>query len=210
MIGRRYGQKMLECLAKGTQEVKQYPSIGEDGVFPNEALDPCILFKGSTGATKFGIVMSSNSSYANSCSGWRFKRAQDFSGYKYLVLDNKTSTSSDVQLRMFDACSPTAKCYKVSIKSQKPIVINLQDIAKKIDLAHISIVGITSNGVTMSFKQAYLTDTDPRTDPSAVPEISGPDYASPVHDLGGRLVNANAESLPAGFYIINNKKVLIK
>lgn len=210
IIGRRYGQKMLECLAKGNQEVGQYPSIGEDGILPNEALNPCILFKGTAGATKFGISISSNGSYANSCSGWRFKKAQDFSKFRYLVFDNRTSVSSDVQLRLFDACSPTAKCYKVNIKSKKPIVIDLNEIAGKIDLTHISIVGFTSNGTSVSIKQAYLSNTDPRTDPTAVTE-TGIDYtSSPVYNINGGIVNADAESLPAGFYIMNNKKVLIK
>ncbi|MCQ2094293.1 MAG: sialate O-acetylesterase [Bacteroidaceae bacterium] len=206
MIGRRYGQKMLECLKKEEKEVTLPKEIDYDGTLLTDALEADILFHGkvTVTSTKYGI--SSSADYTNSCSGWRFKRAQDFSNYNYLVLDNTSKANSDIQLCLFDACNAKSKCYKVSIRGMKPIIIDLKEIAGKVDLKHIGVVGFCTKGQIIMFNKAYLSNEDP-TSVLSVRENQG---ESPWYDLAGRMMEKNAKTYPAGIYIHNNKKVLVK
>lgn len=205
MIGRRYGQKMLECLKKGPQEITLPEAIDAEGTLQKDYLDADILFPGKITVTQMRFGITPNSNNANSCSGWHFKRALDISGYSYLVLDNISKVTTDVQLCLFDACNTRAKCCKMSIKGMKPIVVDLKAIAGQVDLTHISIIGFSSKG-TILLNKAYLSNEDP----TGVHSVSYGQHESAWYDLVGRLMEQDRKPQRGGIYIKDNKKIFVR
>ena len=150
--------------------------------------------------------------------GWEYKNGADMSGYKYLVIKLR-STSSGAHLNLFTAPSIWSDCCATpNFGSKKQIVLDLQTAqytsgdktGDPLDTKNIRIVSFWADNARILVEDMYLTNNDDytRSIPDGIEEIEEQTEREPatIYDLAGRrFTNKN---LPRGIYIINGKKVL--
>lgn len=98
----------------------------------------------------------------NGMGGWLYDAGLDISAYNYLVLNFRISSKAVPSFYMNDVADPYAVGYEQKIGTAKNVVIDLKNITKAdgtpIDLKHINIVGIKSNGSSpVYFTEAFLS-----------------------------------------------------
>ena len=161
--------------------------------------------------------------------GWEYTNGADMSGYKYLVVKLKQVQNCNAHLNIFTANSIWSDCCaSADFGSKKQIVINLSTAkytsgnktGQALDTKDIHIVCFWGNGDgTIVVDDMYLTNNSDytREEPSAVTGISHfEDEPVSVYTLSGQLVRRHADrqqatqGLPAGIYLVGNKKVMVK
>ncbi|HEY6914786.1 MAG TPA: glycoside hydrolase 43 family protein, partial [Paludibacter sp.] len=180
------------------------PSIYATGTF-NEATHTLV-----TGQYGFG--------------GWTYSAGIDLSGYKYLVMQLSSATSSGAVLRIFDENSYWSKPAETSFGSGKQAVINLTTATKsgtttKITPSHIYIAGIWSmGGSPIVISDAYVTNNSDYSKPTAVENVtSGYNENEPVdvYTIMGVRVRSKVlrkeatKGLVGGLYLVGKQKVLV-
>ena len=212
MIGKRYAERMLKCLEKGSIDIPECTDTIEDGMFPmtKAAIDPNILLEGScTASSQLLCIKSAKSGVA----GWYFSKTADLSGYKYLVLDfRKAPAAKNIQLRLYDAMKEKAGCYVVPVTSEKHQAIDLSAVPEGFDLSHVSTVGFDTEGETLYLTSVFLSQDG--ENPVGIENIpAGNGYLSSdgaFYDLSGRKVSDFARPSSRGIYIQNGKKILVR
>jgi len=161
--------------------------------------------------------------------GWVYSNGADMSAYKYLVVKLK-NTVSGAHLNIFTDNSIWAQHYETSaFGSKKQIVVNLSTAkyttdgdkkGKPLDTKNIRIIDFWGDRVTITVDDMYLTNNSDytREQPDGVmPTIadSQPDVTT-VYTLSGQAIRharnrqQALQGLPAGIYIIDNKKVVVR
>ena len=158
--------------------------------------------------------------------GWEYTNGADFSPYKFLVIKLAKVQNCDAHLNIFTAASIWSDCCESpSFGSKKQIVINLTTAkytsgdkkGKPLDTKNIRIVDFWANGNgTIVVDDMYLTNNDdysPETH-NAVTDLTANKRIA-VYSLSGLRLRSSADpatltTLPAGLYIIDGKKVMIK
>lgn len=161
--------------------------------------------------------------------GWEYKDGADMSGYKYLVIKLKT-TSSSSHLNIFTEGSIwTPCCSTPDFGSKTLIVLNLQtakytsDGNKKgqaLDTKNIRIVSFWGNGnQNIMVNDMYLTNNSDysREETTGIAVVKSEDQqVVDVWSMTGqpvrKAVNIDqaTQGLAPGFYIVGKKKVLVK
>ena len=209
MIGRRYGEQMLKCLAAKPAEPSE-PVTLDGPMLPLDkaSIDPTILLEGKcTSTSAFTMISSANGGMA----GWFFRNPIDISQYKYLVFNFRTAADKKCEIRLFDAVKTKAGSYVLKIGGAKDVKVDLAEVAKKIDLKHISTIAFATGGASVYITSAFLSDDG--ENPSAIENVyrqdpSAADVRNGIYDLTGRMLDKH--QLGKGIYIINNKKILIR
>ena len=152
--------------------------------------------------------------------GWEYPNGADMSGYKYLVIKLK-STSSDSHLNIFTENSIWSPCCSTpDFGSKKQIVLKLStakytsDGNKKgqpLDTKNIRIVSFWGTGSkTIVVDDMYLTNNDDytRETPNGIEDVVNERLTddTTVYTLSGLLVKSPRK----GIYIKGGKKVLVK
>jgi beta-xylosidase len=161
--------------------------------------------------------------------GWEYPNGADMSAYKYLVINLKT-TSTNSHLNIYTENSIWSPCFSTpDFGSKKQIVVNLQTAkytsdgdkkGKPLDTKNIHIVSFWGMGdKTIVVDDMYLTNNSDYTREEDT-QILAPltSHTSPIniYTLSGQLLRRAANSssalqgLPAGIYIVGQKKIIVK
>ena len=164
--------------------------------------------------------------------GWEYQSGADMSGYKYLVI-KLAASSSDSHLNIFTEGSIWSPCCSTdAFGSKRQIVLNLKtakytsDGDKKglaLDTKNIRIVCFWGTGnQTIKVSDMYLTNNNDYSRE----EVTGISKKQYIHDhessnyavynLAGQRIREAAnnsqsiQTLPAGIYIVGNRKIVVK
>ena len=154
--------------------------------------------------------------------GWEYSSGADMSGYKYLVIKLK-ETSSQSHLNIYTAGSIWSPCCATdAFGSKKQIVVNLKTAkytsdgdqkGQPLDTRNIRIVCFWGNGnQDIKVDDIYLTNNDDYSPGQTFVSdaVAGTVNPAPVVcDLQGRRLPAAAPLKP-GLYIVNGRKVVVK
>lgn len=171
---------------------------------------------------------------ANSCAmkpaadgeiGWEYATPADMSAYKYLVVKLKREQTCNAHLNIYTTQGLSEDCYSSEpFGSALQIVTNLQEAkytqgnkqGQPLNLKNIGVLSFWGNGSGfLQFEKIYLTNNDDYS-PMDLSSINGvtTSVARPVgiYSLAGQMVRrgTSLKGLPAGLYIVGNKKVLVK
>ena len=153
--------------------------------------------------------------------GWEYSSGADMSGYKYLVIKLK-ETSSSSHLNIFTSGSIWGPCCATAdFGTKKQIVLNLQTAkytsdgdrkGKPLDTKNIRIACFWGNGnQDIKVDDIYLTNNDdysPIQSSVGAVAADADQPATVVYDLQGRRLPATTGKLKPGLYIVNGKKVI--
>lgn len=159
--------------------------------------------------------------------GWKYSNGADMSGYKYLVVKLK-QTSSGAHLNIFPSENIWGDCYgSADFGSKKLIAIPLETIkytsgnnkGQAVDVKNVHIVDFWSNQTAIVVEDMYLTNnSDYSPEVSSAVEAIGTDATAvvDVYTLTGMQVRQKVErsraltGLPAGIYLVGGRKVVIR
>ena len=161
--------------------------------------------------------------------GWVYDNGADMSGYRYLVVKLKQIQTCGAHLNIFTSGSIWGECYSTAdFGTRKQIVVDLQNAkytsdaqkGQPLDAKNIHIVCFWGNGGgTIVVDDMYLTNNSDysREESTGIAGILDDQDASvDVYDLSGRRIRSQVnrqqatEGLPAGMYVVGNRKVIIK
>ena len=153
--------------------------------------------------------------------GWQYDNGADMSAYKYLVVKLK-NTSSSSHLNIFTSPSIwSANHSTADFGTRKQIVVNLQTAkytsddkkGQALDTKHVCIVSFWgTGGQDIQVEDVYLTNNDDYSPITGIADNQMPtvsDSPQPWYDLMGRRM-PDGVKLPAGVYITNGKKIVVK
>ena len=161
--------------------------------------------------------------------GWVYDSSQDFSDFKYLVVEftSKPATTAQAQLNFYTTEKTTGVCCSVPL-TEKQCVIDLTTATytsktsngKPLDTKKIRMVTLSgADGKTVTVKEIFLTNDDQYA-PTGIIDLNTNVQQKAtkvnVYSIGGQILRTGVESrsathgLPAGVYIIGGKKVLVK
>lgn len=151
--------------------------------------------------------------------GWQYEQPIDISGYKYVVAELEENETNGVEFKIFDSSNYWGDHYKKAFKGEKLIVANIDELARNsgsnivpLKTDEIYIIGFWAYGhKPIHLKRVYLTNENPYTSVTQIPQESEIKDGK-VYDLTGRLVapSLSEANLPAGIYIVNRQKIVIK
>ena len=158
--------------------------------------------------------------------GWSYDTPIDISEFKYLVIKLLTVTTSTPNYGVIICPKTTLSVWHASdLTRNKITVIDLQSAlytssqkkGQPLDLTNIASISLTSDGTgtgKVYVSEIYLTNEDP----VGIDEVEVTPQAGKVnvYTLAGQLLQEGVsrseavKSLPAGIYVIGNKKVIIR
>ena len=158
--------------------------------------------------------------------GWSYDTPIDISEFKYLVIKLLTVTTSTPNYGVIICPKTTLSVWHASdLTRNKITVIDLQSAlytssqkkGQPLDLTNIASISLTSDGTgtgKVYVGEVYLTNEDP----VGIDEVEVTPQAGKVnvYTLSGQLLQEGVsrseavKSLPAGIYVIGNKKVIIR
>ena len=157
--------------------------------------------------------------------GWGYSDGADMSAYKYLVIKLKQAQNCDAHLNIFTENSIWTDGFESDgFGTKKQIVINLSTAKTKngavLNTKNIHIVAFWANGNgSIVVDDMYLTNNSDYS-PEQTSGIIQPSVVTcssqNVYTLSGTLVrradttSLSLDGLPAGIYIVNGKKLVIK
>ncbi|MBQ8158299.1 MAG: family 43 glycosylhydrolase [Prevotella sp.] len=161
--------------------------------------------------------------------GWEYSNGADMSGYKYLVIKLKQAQTCGAHLNIFTTNSIWGDCCaSEDFGTKNQIVVNLQTAkytsggksGNALETNNIRIVCFWGNGNgIIVVDDMYLTNNSDysREETSiALPFAPVNATAVKVYNLSGQLLRQTTSSqqatqgLPAGIYIVDGKKVIVK
>ena len=159
--------------------------------------------------------------------GWSYDTPIDISEYKYLVIKLLTVTTATPNYGVIICPKTTLSVWHASeLTKNKITVIDLQSAlytstqkkGQPLDLTNIASISLTSDGTATTGKlfvsEMYLTNENP-VGIDEVEVTPNTDKVN-VYTLAGQLLQKGTsrseavKSLPAGIYVIGNKKVIIR
>lgn len=158
--------------------------------------------------------------------GWSYDTPIDISEFRYLVIKLISLTTATPNFGVIICPKISNVWYASELARNKVTVIDLQSAryttaVKKnqpLDLTNIASISLTSDGTTATAKiyvsEVYLTNENP----VGIDEVEVTPQAGKVnvYTLAGQLLQEGVsrseavKSLPAGIYVIGNKKVIIR
>ena len=158
--------------------------------------------------------------------GWVYDAKKDFSAYRYMVINTHYNVSSATNVNFYIAKNIKGAICSVPLTlNAKQTVIDLStlkytsgnNIGKALNLKSINMVTFTTGAASKSLyvTDMYLTNDDP----TGINEVEWQQQQRQtvnVYTLSGRMVRQGVSSkeglqgLPAGIYLMNGKKMLVK
>lgn len=158
--------------------------------------------------------------------GWEYPNGADMSAYKYLVVKLKQTQNCDAHLNIFTTNSIWNDCYSsAGFGSKRQIVIDLQTAkytsgdkqGKALETNNVHIVSFWTNGTgNLVVSDMYLTNNEDYSPMTGITNTFSNTDIVDVYTLTGVIVKQHVSaseatlSLPAGIYIIGNKKVVVR
>ena len=160
--------------------------------------------------------------------GWVYTNNINVSAFKYLVIQLYKKQTADAHLNIYTTAKLTGACYSTEkFGDELEIVVNLDEAkytskaskGKALNKEKIYMITFTGSAAN---KPLYISDmfftNDSKYDPTGVVDVvTQPESTRvSVFSLSGQLLRRSIEphqaltGLPAGLYIVGNKKVLIK
>lgn len=149
--------------------------------------------------------------------GWKYGGGLDLSEYDYLICKVE-NPGGGLSLRIFDKDNYWTDPFMVDFNGQDKVTVNLKKMKsnenRPVDSSHLYIVGFwTYGGHKFKVKDIFVSN-----DPNATGvEMNHPDSSAvDVFNLQGVAVRKGVDTssaltgLPAGIYIINGKKIIVK
>lgn len=158
--------------------------------------------------------------------GWSYDTPIDISEFKYLVVKLLTVTTSTPNYGVIICPKTTLSVWHASdLTRNKITVIDLQSAlytssqkkGQPLDLTNIASISLTSDGTgtgKVYVSEVYLTNENPVGIDEV--EVTPDSEMVNVYTLGGQLLQTGVnrseavKQLPAGVYVIGNKKVIIR
>ena len=196
-----YSPEMLQVMAaEKNGEEKEL-----DELFPLDDFDASLYLAGTY---KKSSLMATFRSGVNGIGGWHEPDAVDLSKYNYLVLDLLKSATCKPVLRIYDKNTLfLAEAFECPITSKRTVV-DLKNMVtaggKRIDPAHIYIVGIRSDGSSDIYIKDLFVSMDGETE--ATPEalaVEGTDLLVQPEEIYS-VSGIRRTSLQSGVNIIKN------
>jgi hypothetical protein len=158
--------------------------------------------------------------------GWEYPNGADMSAYKYLVVKLKQTQNCDAHLNIFTTNSIWNDCYSsAGFGSKRQIVIDLQTAkytsgdkqGKALETNNVHIVSFWTNGTgNLVVSDMYLTNNEDYSPMTGITNTFSNTDIVDVYTLTGVIVKQHVSAseatlgLPAGIYIIGNKKVVVR
>lgn len=205
------------------------------GYFP---LDEQYISNNLAGTASFSYKTMTSGDYGlfklttkESHAGWVYSAKQDFSKFRYLVIDlkyvgnanNKVALHYSTKLTVSHCEVPlTANSYRTVIRLDTLKYTTGTNAGKKFPLKNVLMVTFTT---TTANKNVYVTDmfltNDDQYDPTGIIDVDWKQEALlhqtvNVYTLSGRMVRRAVNrsealrGLPAGLYLVDGRKVLVK
>ncbi|UKK53196.1 family 43 glycosylhydrolase [Prevotella sp. E2-28] len=200
-------------------------SFTANGTFFPFGQDDVKIIKGSGTYTEKNHVFVPGK---NGRIGWSYDNPIDISGFKFLVIKLLTLSTNTPNFAVDIRPKSTKNIYYTSeFGKAAQIVIDLQNTKytsavqknSPVDLANIASISLTSDGTGNGkiFVSKMFLSNDDQYVPSGIAEVATtPQTKVNVYTLAGQLIqkgvsrNEATKSLPAGVYVIGNKKVIVK
>ena len=163
--------------------------------------------------------------------GWRYSSGADLSPYKYIVIKLKQKQTCDAHVNIHTSSTLKGDCYSTpTFGDEKQYVIKLREATytsgthkgESLDASHVYAVSIWGNGNgIIVIDDMYVTNNDDYSplDPAAVEPLFATEQSDTpvsVYTLTGTLVrralprSQATKHLPAGIYLIGNRKVVVR
>lgn len=161
--------------------------------------------------------------------GWKYDNPIDISGYRFLVIKLLTMTANTPNFGVVICPKTTSNVYHISeLGKAKQVIIDLQNAKytsavqrnKAVDLTKIASISLTSDGTGNGkiFVSEMFLSNDDQYDTTGITEMTATpnNHQVNVYTLAGQLLQKGVsrseamKSLPAGIYVIGNKKVIVK
>lgn len=157
--------------------------------------------------------------------GWVYSTPIDISEFKYLVVKLKVRPSTNISVVI---CPKISNVYHISETFQSiEYVLDLQNAVytstlkknKPVDLTNIASVSLSCDGTGTGkiYVDKIFLSNDDQYGPTGIAEVSSKSDAKVnVYTLAGQLLQKGVnkaeavKTLPAGIYVIGNKKVVVK
>lgn len=150
--------------------------------------------------------------------GWTYSSGLDLSSYEYLICEVE-NPGAGLSLRLFDTNNYWSDPYMIDFGTRSRLVVNLRNMknnnGRMVDPSHLHIIGFwTYGGHPFKVKKIFPAHNPDDTATDAIPADF--DANVDVFNLQGVAVRRNvkaadaAAGLPAGVYIINGKKILVR
>ena len=165
---------------------------------------------------------------ADSQMGWVYDAAKNLSDYKYLVIRTTAKQSANAKVNFYTTDKTTGLCSSLPLSTTgTETVIDLTEakytapktsVGKALNLKSIRMVTFSGDlNKTLAVKEMFLT-SDPQYDPTGIVEMTNQLEGNRVnvYNLSGRLVRSGVnrrqatQGLPAGLYIVDGVKVLVR
>ena len=200
-------------------------SFTANGTFFPFGQDDVKIIKGSGTYTEKNHVFVPGK---NGRIGWSYDNPIDISGFKFLVIKLLTLSTNTPNFAVDIRPKSTKNIYYTSeFGKAAQIVIDLQNTKytsavqknSPVDLANIASISLTSDGTGNGkiFVSKMFLSNDDQYVPSGIAEVSSAsDTKVNVYTLAGQLVQKGVnkseavKALPAGVYVIGNKKVIVR
>lgn len=156
--------------------------------------------------------------------GWKYLNGADMSAYKYLVIKLDKAQHCEGAINIYPADNIWGDCYSRKLGTGKQIVLSVSKLrftsgdnkGQLLDPKSIAIIAFWGNGNGgIDVDDIYLTNnTDYSRPVTGISDITYTDKASHegVFTLSGQRLryDNNTDGLPAGVYIVGNRKQICK
>lgn len=223
VLGCRYAVEMLATMGITDPKVEYSeeipfiptpkPSEG-DFVFDLNSFDPTIWENGTFDVAT-GVFKAGQYGFG----GWQYDRPIDLSGYKYIVAELSENDGDGAEFKVFDTASYWEIPYASKFNGGKLIVAELDGMMKNLNTGIVALdtktvyrVGFWGYGnKPIHIKQVFATNNDPYSGIQTVESQCRNESHQCVYDLCGRPVSSDGrDSLPAGIYISDGKKIVVR
>ena len=200
----------------------------KSGYFP---LDPLFVTTDISGTNTFtrnstnGIFRFS----AEGQAGWTYSKGIDMTPYKYLVILLTRRQTADAHVNLYTTNRLTGTCFSsekfgdsltICINLDEAIVTSKTNQGKPLNRKSIKMVTFTGSAANKALyvKDMFLTN-DTQYDPTGVFDVTTNRQEAPqvdVFSLSGQMLRNGVQrsqalsGLPAGIYIVDGKKVMVK
>lgn len=221
----KWNNRRLETVGVGVTTVKLSYNYNGENVnkkisvdsdpfpFKDGYFNPSIYSTGSFDASSHTITTGQYG-----FAGWKYSSGLDLSNYNYLFAELGSNNPCQVSFRVFDNDNYWSDPAIMDFNNSKIIKFDLHNLVsnngRKMDPSHLRIVGFWSlGGQPFVIKRVWA-----HNDPSAIEDMEMDEENQPVdvYNANGILVRSKVnindaiEGLPAGLYIIGNKKIIIR
>lgn len=203
----------------GDPVTKQFHVTSSTFPLTNKIFDPNIFSTGSFDENTHELVTGQYG-----FGGWHYDNGIDLSDYKYLVVKFGNTNACGYSFRIFDENNYWSTPDMYDVGNSRQLVVDLNNLYNdgtntKMDPSHIYIVGFWSyGGCTLIIDEIYLTNNEDYSQTTEIGERllpkEDPNEIIDVYNLMGAKVRANVvrrealNGLPAGIYIVGNKKTV--